>query len=57
MYVRQSSNPADPKPYQVRRNRPDQTYDVLARYASAAAAYRHVDRARFFAATDRREAI
>jgi len=38
-YVRRSSNPASLTPWQVRRNRPDQTFDVLSEHATEQCAH------------------
>lgn len=35
-YVRRSANPNASKPWQVRWNRPDQTFEVIARFADKA---------------------
>lgn len=43
-YVRCSSNPADRHPWQVRRNRPDQTYDVLSSHVTLGEAQARAER-------------
>lgn len=40
MYVRLGSNPAARRPWQVRRNRPDQTYEVVSDHATKEGAER-----------------